>query len=198
MSEQEAQGTSTLTAIFYVIFISIIATSIVNVLLQTSTGTINFDLNKLYSSLTDIQDVINYGALVIGFALGGLSAGITTKDAAKGFVSGFFGAFLGGVIAFILANLDIVDKILATGSIDPLNNLINIIPSYILGIIGIMIVAAIFGWGGGKTTQKEKKVVRPKARLKSWQKKDVWTCQSCGSEIPPGKTRCPNCGRPVY
>ena len=61
-----------------------------------------------------------------------------------------------------------------------------------------MIVAAIFGYGAGRATYKEKKVIRAKSKLKSWQKKDAWTCPQCGSEIPPGQVRCPNCGKAVY
>jgi hypothetical protein len=105
MTDDESSGTSLLSALFTVIFFGVITTSIVGFMLATTTE-VRFDLNILYEILANTSDVVSYGALVLGFGIAGLIAGVRTKSAEKGFLAGFFGSFLSGLLAFILATLD--------------------------------------------------------------------------------------------
>ena len=196
MSQSESQGTSLLSALFTFIFFGVIGTSVVAIILQTTTSSVNFDLNIIFNILADLSNVVAYGGAVLGFAIGGLIGGVRTKSAEKGFLAGFFGGFLGGLLAFILAAVDDFSLALETGDFGFFG---DITLDYIIGMLGIMLAASILGWGAGKTTQnKQKSVKRAQSKVKSWEKTKNWKCTNCGAEIPPGRERCPNCGRPAF
>lgn len=196
MTEKEESGSSLLSALFTVVFFGVIATSVVGFILTTTNTSISFDLDTLYDILTNTSDVLSYGSVVLGFGIAGLIAGVRTKSAERGFLAGFFGSFLGGLIAFILATLDDFSLALETGDFTVYS---DIIPPYIIGLIGIIAAASIVGWGSGKVSQPKKKMIKKaKSQIKSWDKSKTWKCSNCGSEIPPGRDRCPSCGRAVY
>ena len=195
MTEYEGKGTSLFWALTTVIFFGMIATSVMAIILQTSSGSVSFNLDILFNILSNTNDVLNFGTALLGFAIGGLIGGVRTKSAEKGFLAGFFGSFLGGILAFILSALDDFTKALESGDFSFFG---NISFNYIVGLVGIMLAASIVGWGAGKTTQKEeKKKLKPKSKIKSWDQSRGWKCTNCGSEIPAGRERCPKCGRPA-
>jgi hypothetical protein len=196
MTDNESQGSSLLSAFFTVIFFSVIATSIVSIILATTTDSVSFNLEGLYKILAYTGDLVTYGGVVLGFAIGGLIGGVRVKSSEKGFIAGFFGAFLGGLFAFILATLEDFSRALETGDFSIYS---DVLPPYVIGMIGIMAAASIVGFGAGKTTQpKQKSKKRAQSKIKSWDKSKAWKCTNCGNEIPPGRDRCPSCGRAAF
>lgn len=196
MTEYEGKGTSLLWALTTVIFFGMIATSVMAYILQTNSTSITFNLDILFVILSNTDDVLNFGTALLGFAIGGLIGGVRTKSAEKGFLAGFFGSFFGGLLAFMLSAVDDFVKTLETGDFSFFS---EISLNYIVGLIGIMLAASIVGWGAGKATQKEeKKKVKAKSKIKTWDRSKGWKCTNCGNQIPAGRERCPNCGRPAF
>jgi hypothetical protein len=154
-----------------------------------------FALEDLYTNLNldSAAKIQTYFIILLAWGVGGLIAGVRTKNGTKGFLSGFFGAFTGALLILLLFISTQTSDIF---NID-INSIVDTIPGFMIGMIGLMLAASVFGYGAGRQTQEKKKTrPRPKSK-KAWSDKSKWNCSKCGKEIPPGKMNCPNCGAGV-
>ena len=200
MSDYDKSQTSFISATISVIVFGIIATPIISIIFAIQkTGVVAFDLQTLFSNmaLASTADIPAYGTILLGWGIGGIIGGVRAKNSEKGALAGFFGGFLGGLLILILANSDSILNIL-------LNNkaqlVLNNLSAFVLGWIGITIIAAMLGLGAGKATTvpTNNKPKQPASKSKTWEKKNIWKCRNCKKEVPPGLERCPYCGTPLF
>ena len=200
MSEYNKSQTSFISATISVIFFGVIATPIIGILFAIeNTGVVSFDLQSLFSNmaLSSTADIPAYGITLLGWGIGGIIGGIRAKDSQKGMLAGFFGSFVGGLAIFLFVNLNAITNVFLNSS----NQLVfNNVQAFILGWLGVIIVATMLGLGAGRATYvpKNKKTQQPASKTKTWEKKNIWKCRNCKQEVPPGLDHCPYCGTPLF
>jgi hypothetical protein len=191
MPDQKASGV--ISGAISTITFGLIGTALFSVLLQVD-GRIDLYNNLSLDSASKMQ---NYVVILLSWALGGIIAGIRTKDNIKGFLSGFFGAFIGSLF-ILLYYLSTLTEDLLTNFDAVFNSIQSTVPAFFIGMVGIMLAASFSGLIAGRvTTEKSKPKPIAKSKLKTWSNKDKWKCTKCGEDIPPGKMNCPNCGAGV-
>ena len=186
------KSSGVIMGIITTISFGIIGTTILSVILGVDA---KFDLSEMYAimSLDSTSKIANYTVILLSWALGGLIAGVRTKNSYKGFLSGFFGAFIGGLMILLLYVFSLSETLL-----QDVDLLLSTMTPFAIGMIGIMLAASLIGFGSGKASyQPTKAKPKAKSKIKTWSDKNKWNCTKCGKNIPPGKMNCPNCGAGV-
>ena len=72
--------------------------------------------------------------------------------------------------------------------------------SFIIGATACILASCIAAYATGTATKPKPVQAEAKRTRKVWaasKAKEVWTCNRCGDNIPPGAFSCPNCGEAV-
>jgi len=119
----------------------------------------NFDLSGLYADMSLDSSYLNvkHTVTLLSFSLGGLVAGVRTKNGYKGFLSGFFGVFSVGLLALLLYVYSQPETLL-----QDVDLLLSSLTPFALGMIEIMLVASITGFSSGKMSQEHTKQMKSK------------------------------------
>lgn len=127
----------------------------------------------------------SFWAVLVAWGISGLIAGVRAKSGTWGAIAGFFGT-LGG--AGFLASLNLTSLSAET------------IPAFGMGTVACIIITCIAAYATGNATRVKPKAAKNVHTRKVWHEskaKEVWTCNRCGNNIPPGAFACPKCGEPV-
>jgi hypothetical protein len=127
----------------------------------------------------------SFWAVLVAWGISGLIAGVRAKNGTWGAIAGFFG-ILGG--AGFLASLNLTSLTAET------------IPTFAMGTVACIIITCIAAYATGNATRVKTRTTKKVRTRKAWhdsKAKEVWTCNRCGNNIPPGAFTCPNCGEPV-
>ncbi|MHA2270264.1 MAG: hypothetical protein ACXACI_00265 [Candidatus Hodarchaeales archaeon] len=150
------------------------------------------DPEDILSGLFDVMSVegpadINeyFVAVLIGWGISGLAAGVRAKHP----VTGAFSAFVGIVLAVVLI-------VFLTLSVEAVANE-DILP-FAFGVVASLFVCCVAAIASGRATRPTARKVKRKKRARgAWDKKSQWKCSRCKEDLPPGALTCPSCGTPV-
>ena len=155
----------------------------------SSLTTLAFDeifLSMFQGMFLSADGLTSFWAVLVAWGISGGIAGIRAKNQFWGGFAGFLGTLLGA--GFLLL----------------MNSTVFSNPSGLfefgLGTLICAVVASITaGITGSATKTAPVKSVRKERTRKAWvsSKEKTWTCNRCGSKIPPGAFSCPNCGEAV-
>ena len=194
-----AKGTGIFGTTLSAVFFGLSMSAILSIIFSTS-NSVEFSLTTLFENMTitGAASLNVYWIILLSWTIAGIVAGVRAKDPIVGGLGAFFAAFLVVVLtALIFVTPDILNNLLALDFNIDITPLIEPLPGFAIGAAGAVIIAAIFGYGSGRSTSEPtKKIPKPKSR-KSWTRKEQWKCDKCGHDLPPGAMRCPNCGKGV-
>ncbi|MFQ5978540.1 MAG: zinc ribbon domain-containing protein [Candidatus Heimdallarchaeota archaeon] len=150
------------------------------------------DPDKVLTGLFDVMSVddpskisIYFVAVLIGWGVSGLAAGVRAKHP----VTGAFAALLGITLAVILI-------VFLTLSVEEVAG--DNLPPFAFGVISSLFVCSVAAIASGRATRPAKRSTKRKRRARgAWDKKSRWNCARCKAELPPGALTCPSCGTPV-
>lgn len=183
------QSTKTANPIFNTITVFGLGTTILG---GVATLTVSsFDLTGIYSQMFDgmflsFDNLTPFLAVLVAWAFAGMVGGVRAKSGFWGLIAGFFGTLL-GIGLIIVLNLSVLEE--SANILD-----------FGLGAAACVLIACIAAYATGTATKVRAKPTKPKPTRKVWiasKSKDVWTCNRCGTNIPPGAFSCPTCGEPV-
>ncbi|MHA2176618.1 MAG: hypothetical protein ACXACP_06220 [Candidatus Hodarchaeales archaeon] len=128
----------------------------------------------------------SFWAVLIAWVISGMVAGVRAKNGSLGAFAGFFGTILGSGFLLIVHFSASTEIVIAT--------------EFIIGVIAAVLVTTVAAYATGTATKPKKVAIKYKKTRKAWdasKTKEVWTCNRCGTKLPPGAFSCPSCGEPV-
>jgi hypothetical protein len=156
-------------------------------------------------SLTSIEDLGSFIAILLSWVVAAAVAGFRAKSAIRGAAAAFLGTVLGAfIIGFFLTGIIVLDInwiLLGTGELITINeSKMGTLGPFFTGIVLLLIASMITGFATGSLV-KEKPVQRKLGRsTKTWESgkhKSKWKCSKCKAPIPAGAMVCPKCRTPV-
>jgi multisubunit Na+/H+ antiporter MnhG subunit len=143
--------------------------------------------DSMYESMFLSADSLSsFWAVLIAWAISGMIAGVRAKH-------GFFGAFAGFLGTLLGSGLLLIAHFSSAAAIEVANE-------FIFGVIAATLVTTVAAYATGTATKPKKVEPKYKKTRKAWdasKTKEVWTCNRCGTKLPPGAFSCPSCGEPV-
>jgi len=166
--------------------------SIVNYALGLVPTTTSIANNMFFETLTkfyiqDMSSLLPFTSVLIAWTITGFVAGIMEKKALRGAITTMITLVVNFCLFLGLGTLtggEIGEWIIGT----------------LLGGLGVIVVASIAGYVGGKYAKTKTKTKTKRRDRKIWKNEkyaDRWICSNCGEKIPPGSMNCPNCGAGV-
>ncbi len=130
--------------------------------------------------------LVSFMAVLVAWIISGMVAGVRAKQGFWGAFAAFFGTLLGAGLLLAL-NLNRLTEI-------------TIIIEFSIGTIACAIAASAAAYATGNATKIKPQAKKTLPTRKIWatsESKNVWKCNRCGNDIPPGVFSCPKCGEPV-
>lgn len=190
MSKQRTTTTNPLINIILVFSVGLSALEISQLILdpQNAASLTTLDFNTVISSMfrgmfLSADNIGSFMAVLLAWAISGMVAGVRAKNGFWGALAGFIGTILGAGLLLSLNLEGTTQSLIEFG----------------LGTAGCALVACVAAYATGTATKQKPTPIKTVKTRKAWaaSKKDVWKCNRCGENIPPGAFTCPSCGEPV-
>ncbi len=151
----------------------------------------SLDLSQVYTQMFNgmflsFNELTAFWAVFVAWIIAGTIGGVRAKNGFWGAVAGFFGS-LSGVVFLVTANLTALEDSTA-------------LLEFSMGAAACIIITCAAAYIFGASIKAKPIKEKPKPTRKAWvasKTKEVWTCNRCGANIPPGAFSCPACGEPV-
>lgn len=192
-TRNKTQTTNPLINTVLVISVGLSALEISQLILDRSNAAslTTLDFNAVLVSMFEgmflsVDTLVSFMAVLVAWILSGMVAGVRAKNGFWGAVAGFFGTIIG---AGFLALLN-MDSLQDTTSLSP----------FALGTVTCILATCVAAYATGSATKVKAISAKPMPTRKAWaasKSKEIWTCNRCGTSIPPGAFSCPTCGEPV-
>jgi hypothetical protein len=190
MSKQRTTTTNPLINIILVFSVGLSALEISQLILdpQNAASLTTLDFNTVISSMfrgmfLSADNIGSFMAVLLAWAISGMVAGVRAKNGFWGALAGFIGTILGAGLLLSLNLEGTTQSLIEFG----------------LGTASCALVACVAAYATGTATKQKPTPIKTVKTRKAWaaSKKDVWKCNRCGENIPPGAFTCPSCGEPV-
>ena len=151
----------------------------------------SLEFNQVFDSMYEgmflsADSLSSFYAVLVAWTISGMVAGVRAKHGFLGAFAGFMGTLLGSGLLLIVHFSSAAE--------------IQIASEFIIGVIAAILVATVAAYATGTATKPKKAAPKYKKTRKAWdasKTKEVWTCNRCGTKLPPGAFSCPSCGEPV-